>query len=647
MTSARKKKRQITDTEKPSVSHSAGSEPKTSAVSLGFFEKHELKWILAITVVCFLVFANTLGGEFVYDDARQILRNPLIQDNSLFWKALTSDVWAFKGDGTIAASNYWRPTFTLWHIINFRLFGANPFGWHLLNIALHAGVCVMAFALLRKWGFSALIACAIALIFAAHPVHVESVAWISGSPDLLFSLALLGSIWFVVKARESAEAGLLSGNFLLAFLLYALALGAKEIGILCIPIYYLIFSDKKDTDGAAKPNLIPVIVFAGIAVVYFLARFSVLGAVSRPPEDAVSITTALLSFPKMFTFYLQQIFFPIKVAANYPLQPVHQISLTNFIIPAFISLAALAALYFLAKKARKGWLAASLFLLPLIPAINATAFIPDQIVHDRYLYLPLLGVLMLTLPLLTKFIPERDILIAGCVIAALLCAQTIPYNRAWAKELDLWTWTAQVDNSAFTLNQYGTFLNIAGRNDEAIGAFTRSLETRPMQRAYLGRGRAHLGKKQYAEAEKDLLAILAMPMEKQEAYALYQTYEALAICYSEQKRPDEALAQLQEARKQLPIYGASLTAKMAVVLYQKGDKESTLRELESVKAQARKELLPESKQVFLLLGMLYGELGRKDEARSALQEYIAATQSINDAITLRERQRAANLLKSL
>ena len=150
------------------------------------------------------------------------------------WKALTSDVWAFKGDGTQAASNYWRPTFTAWHIINFRLFGMNPLGWHVTNLLLHAGVCVLAYALLRRWAFSVIIAFSIAILFAIHPVHVESVAWISGSPDLLFSLAFLASLWFAQTYAETGKTNAL----ILTILLYALALGAKEIGIVCLPIYY-------------------------------------------------------------------------------------------------------------------------------------------------------------------------------------------------------------------------------------------------------------------------------------------------------------------------------------------------------------------------------------------------------------------------
>src|ERR1700694_2448337 len=76
-------------------------------------EPHGLRidvlWLLPALVLGFLVYANTLGGEFVYDDEQQIVRNALIQDGSKFWRALTSDVWWGFNAGQQAVSNYWRP----------------------------------------------------------------------------------------------------------------------------------------------------------------------------------------------------------------------------------------------------------------------------------------------------------------------------------------------------------------------------------------------------------------------------------------------------------------------------------------------------------------------------------------------------------
>jgi tetratricopeptide (TPR) repeat protein len=606
--------------------------------------RDEWKWIALLVLAVIVVFSNSVSGEFVYDDMRQIVRNTLIQDNSLIWKALTSDVWAFKGDGTQAASNYWRPTFTLWNIICYRLFGTSPAGWHVANLVLHSGVCVLVFSLLRRWAFSAAIAFTIALIFAVHPIHVESVSWVAGSPDLLFALAFLGSLWFATSYRETRS----SNHLILTVVLYAVALGAKEIGIVCLPMYYFVLADREEEKKAKKgADNTPLLALGAVAVVYFLIRWAVLGAVSRPPDDAVAFGDAVMSVPMMFAFYLRQIFAPVLIAVNYPLTPVTQVSPMNFVVPLAVSAAALAGIFYLTKDSRKNRVAAAIFLLPLIPAMNATAFISEQIVHDRYLYLPLLGVLMLLVPLAAELLRERYILIAGCVIAAALALQAFRYNTAWANEIALWTWTSAVDNSSFTSMQMGSALAEAGRNEESIQSYSAAIAKKPAFRGYIGRARGYLAAKQYASAEKDLGAALAMPKERQEGYALYQAYEALGIAYSEQRKYDAAVKLFRDARGELPIYAAALTEKLAVILYQAGRKDEALRELEGVQAQARRELLPESKSVFLRLGMLYGELGRKDESRAALREYLNLTASATDKTTQASRSQAAKMLESL
>lgn len=605
--------------------------------------RDEWKWLALLAAVSIVVFANTVGGEFIYDDTRQILRNSLIQDNSLIWKALTSDVWAFKGDGSMAASNYWRPTFTAWHILNFRFFGTAPIGWHIANLILHTGICILVFGLLRRWAFVAFTAFAIAVIFAVHPVHVESVAWISGSPDLLFAAAFLGSLWF---AQSYAETGSRS-SLILTILLYAAALGAKEIAILCLPIIYLVMVKAETEPEKSIDRKWPMLILSSTAAIYFVLRWLILGAISRPPDDPVSLGSALLSIPAMFAFYQRQIFFPYWLGANYPLEPVVQPELANFAIPIAVSATALLAIYYLIKSNSRGWLAAALFFLPLITAMNATAFVSQQIVHDRYLYLPLLGMLMLIVPLASKLAGERTVLIISVVISAVLSVQSITYNRAWADELSVWTRTAAIDNSSFTLMQYGNALAEAGRDQDSIITYTAAIEKKPVQRGFIGRGRGYLKLKQYQNAEADLIQATQFSPEESEAYALYQAYEALGITYVEQRKYEAAIKNFADAREQLPMYYAALTVNIAVVRYMNAQKEDALRELETAKQQARNELLPESKSVFLRLGMLYYEGGRKDEARNALREYLSLTEALRDKATLANRTQARKLLDSI
>jgi protein O-mannosyl-transferase len=596
----------------------------------------DTKFIVIIIAVCLSVFACSLYGDFVYDDLRQILRNPLIQDNSLIWKALTSDVWAFKGDGKSAASNYWRPTFTAFNIICFRLFGTNPFGWHLFNVLLHTGVCVLAFKLLRLWEVSAIQAFVITLIFAVHPVHSESVAWIAGSPDLLFALAFLGSLWFAQKQK-----------LWLALLLFAVSLGAKEAAILCFPLYFLIYNQTSDKNQSINKTL----PFIGIAAAYFVVRVLVLGEISFPRDDSPSLLNTILSIPLMFAFYVGQIIFPNELSANYPLRPVESVTLITFILPLIMSVAVLIGLYWLAKSSFVQKIGLALFLLPLIAAMNASAFPAEQIVHDRYLYIPLLGYLLVIVPVLAEMCDKLNkhiFLAAGIILCLLLSFQTYVYNKVWKDDLTLWENAVKIDDkSASNQLQYGTFLLPVNKNVEAAKAFSDSIKLKESQGAYNGRARANIALKKLPEAEKDALKAVELGNNDGELYTLYQSNEILAIAYVEQKKYDEAIKSLTESRKKLSGYYAALTEKLAIAYYQSGKKEDALRELEAVKSQARSELLPESKNVFLRLGMLYNELGRTGEAKESLQEYLKLSQTNRDLNTEQNRQQATKLLQTL
>lgn len=635
--------------------------------------KRDLILLAIIAAVAFAVFANSLTGDFVYDDSRQIVRNPLIQDNSLIGKALTSDVWAFKGDGTYTASNYWRPTFTAFHILNFRLFGLSPFGWHFLNLLLHAGICALIFLLLRRWDLSSGLAFAVALIFAVHPVHVESVAWISGSPDLLFGAAFLGSLWFADKWAAEKSGSL---NLILALVFYALALGAKEVAMLCFPVYFLIFSYRQntviETETKSKKSkkkskdeqteierktsvFNSTLAFGILAAIYFFIRWAVLGRISHPAEDAAGFYNAVLSVPSVFVFYLKQTIFPITIGTNYPLRPVETIELFNFILPLVLSVLAVVIFYLLARRSFVQKVGFALFFLPLLPTLNISAFVPEQIVHDRYLYLPLLGYLLMLLPYLAdtlrKQMPkktETGLIILGVLASLPLAVQTVINNQYWKNELVLWQHNIQIDpSSSYSQMLYGTALTQTGNYQEALAAFNTSLDNRQTTAGLMGRARANIYLNNYEEAVHDLRTVVEMPNEELNAYTLYQTYEALSLALSQNGKNDEAAEILLEARKRLPIYHAALTEKIAIVLYQQNRKADALKELEDARTQARREMLPESKNIFMRLGMLYGETGQKEKAREALQEYLNVSSGINDAETLKTRQRASELLRQI
>lgn len=621
--------------------------------------KGDLRWVILIALVTVGLFANSLGGEFVYDDRRQIVANALIQTPSLYGKALTNDVWAFKGDGTVSASNYWRPTFTAWCIVNFRLFGLDPYGWHVLNLLLQLGVCLLAFLLLRRWGLSEVIAFCITLVFAVHPAHTESVAWVSGAPDLLFGLFFLASLWFAGSLADKGQKKRRTMNMALAVACYLLALGAKEVAILCFPVFYLIFNraddDLRGKEGARSAQFNSFGVFAATAAAYFFVRWIVLGQLSRPAEGAAGTLSIFLTAPSIFVFYLKQIVFPYWVGVNYELRPVEQPALMNFFVPLAISIVAAAALGLLARRSHVQKLGLALFALPLLPVFNIPAFLPEQIVHDRYLYLSLLGFLMVVLPHLKDLLEkafsgraEKALLIFVVAVSIPLAVQTFFYNRVWHDELSLWKHAVTIDErSASNWSALASEFSEQDRFEEAIKAYDTSLGIRPGALAYIGRAQNLIKTGNPDEGIKDLQIVTSTGLDKIDAYTLYQAYEGLAIAYQQKNTLDKAETVLIDGRKRLPIYRAALTEKLAVILYVENRKQDALKELEAMKGQARAELLPASKAVFLRLGMLYAELGRKDEARSNLQEYLNLTTTTWDKETPEGRKQATELLRQL
>lgn len=626
--------------------------------------KSELRWLVLIALFTIGLFANTLGGEFVYDDRRQIVANALIQTPSLYGKALTNDVWAFKGDGTVSASNYWRPTFTAWCIINFRLFGLEPFGWHVLNLLLQLGVCLLAFLLLRRWGVSQILAFSITLIFAAHPVHTEAVAWVSGAPDLLFGLFFLTSLWFAENVGDKEKKERRTLNLTLAVLCYALALGAKEVAILCFPVYYFIFSRSRDGEptkqqkgsGDARTGAFNRFgIFAVTAAAYFFVRWMILGQLSRPAEGAAGTLGIFLTAPSIFVFYLKQIVFPYWVGVNYGLRPVEQVEAMNFFVPLVISLIAVAGLWFLAKRSYIQKLGLALFALPLLSVFNIPAFLPEQIAHDRYLYLSLLGFLMLVFPYVKDIFEkafsekaEKFILLFAALVTVPLAAQTFLYNRVWRDDLSLWKHAVTIDaRSASNWSALASELSEQERAGEAITAYNTSLDIKPGALAYIGRAQNLIKTGKPDDGIKDLQIVISTDLDKIDIYTLYQAYEGMAIAYQQKNTLEKAEAVLIEGRNRLPIYRAALTEKLAVILYLENRKPDALKELEAMKGQARVELLPASKAVFLRLGMLYAELGRKDEARANLQEYLNLTATTWDKETPGGRKEATDLLRQL
>lgn len=180
----------------------AGNNSKTSAPSgqsaWAKLSSQTLYIILSLTAI--VPYLNTLLNAFVYDDNTQVMNNPYIQSFRHVKEIFSTTVWSYVGAQGL--SNYYRPMMTFGYLVCFQLFGKVAYGFHLTNVLIHTAVVCILFGVTeelfhdRRWAFIT------ALLFALHPIHSESVAWIAAVTDLELSLFYLVAFWFFLRAAR-------------------------------------------------------------------------------------------------------------------------------------------------------------------------------------------------------------------------------------------------------------------------------------------------------------------------------------------------------------------------------------------------------------------------------------------------------------
>lgn len=684
----------------------------------GPFARPGVRWgvfdalaIAAVMLIGFGVFLNAFDGEFVYDDEEQIVNNRLVTTPGMVRRALTSDVWAFKtamvgADGQAgterepAGSNYYRPAFVGLLIVQHRLFGLESTRpWHATNALMHALVCGMAYVLARRLGLGGAAAGAVSLIFAVHPAHVETVAWISGSPDLLLSIGVLGSMIGSTRLRDGlggrgawwAWPAVIAG--------YALAVTSKEMGILAwMPVSACALAgwDGDPTRRAwhgrsmvrAASVAVPGVV---LAAVFWIIRGRIIGDAWQAAPGAANLESMILSVPAIAFFYLRQAFWPWEglgalhaagawtstatamptggVGAAHPLRAVtsQTVGFWNFWLPLMVCVAMGLAMLWSAWRSRAGLIGLALIGAMLAPAFNIRVFPVEHIVRDRYLYLPLLGLLLMIAGPLEACVRSRGArasrttgqtesarglagfvgspafgagVLALVVVAAVgMAIKTVRYNEVWKTDLGLWESAVKSDpTSAHAFAQWGTYLSRKDRLEEALEAFNRAERISSMVLVRNGRAvvclklgdvRTQAGKTDearalYTIAERDArLAWEALGGAKGTPdSSLAESYDQLGTALARLGRLRESAAVFGEASAIMPFVRAKFATKQGVALYKMNDSAGALRVMEAAREAAKTELNAESKLLLHRLGALYGEMRRGRDALDTFTEFL-------------------------
>jgi tetratricopeptide (TPR) repeat protein len=274
--------------------------------------------------------------------------------------------------------------------------------------------------------------------------------------------------------------------------------------------------------------------------------------------------------------------------------------------------------------------------------MNINAFVPEQIVHDRYLYLPLLGMLMLFWPAASdtlQWVLRVPSATAGraCAVAAVLLSiplatKTVLYNRTWLTEEALWQGAVQSDpSSSANWMELGRIRKDAREYDRAIAALDKSLSIAPVTLAYVNRAEVFIEQGRFADAERDLRKVLEQFPDH------FPSWERLALMYERQGNLPQSLQTLREARERVPGLKCVLTDMMAIVLVQMNRPADAIGELESVRASVADELNEHAAMALYRLGILYATTGKRSQAEQVLREFLELTAGSIDPEILRTR----------
>jgi len=442
-----------------------------------------------LAAITFAVFGQTVRFGFVnYDDQASVYDNPVVTAGL----TLRGLAWAF--------SHYnlanWIPLATVSHMLDCQFYGLDAGGHHLTNVLLHAASAIVLFLMLRAMTGVLWPSAFVAAVFAIHPLHVESVAWVTERKDvlsgLLFMLTLLAYLHYTRRPSSLRR-------YLTVAILFALGLMSKPM-LVTVPLILLLLDywplnrftmprgsqmeplrRLKNTPLPARLVIEKIPLLALVTACGIVTMIAQNGAIQ--PMDTYPLSGRAANALVSYVIYGYQTFCPMNLAVLYP-YPANGFSLL-MATAAFIALTGISLVFFLCRQKRPylwvGWLWYLLMLLPVIGLVQTG----HQARADRYTYLPQIGLCLL----LTWWVVDmkawtrrsRVALAGGAVlIVGALAVVAAIQTTCWRDSESLWTHALECTrNNSIAENHLGLVLAQRGQVEQAIPYFQRAVEIDP------------------------------------------------------------------------------------------------------------------------------------------------------------------------
>jgi len=488
---------------KPSL---AQTEPACSSFAL----KDWLFFIALITAV-FLVYQPAWQGGFIWDDSAHVTRPELRSWYGLF--RIWFDLGATQQYYPLMHSAFW---------VQYWLWGDATLGYHLVNILLHAMAAVMVALILRRLAIPG--AFLAAAIFALHPVHVESVAWITELKNTLSAVFYLGSAMVYLRFDQQRRTPL----YLWALGLFVLGLLSKTVTATLPAALLLIFWWQRGRLSWRKDvlPLLPFFLLGAVAGIFTAwVERTLIGA--QGSQFAIPALERLLIAGQAIWFYLGKLFWPANLIFIYPRWETSQAAAWQYLFPA-AAFALVVALWTLRRRWR-GPLAGLLFfvgtLFPVLGFLNVYPFI-YSFVADHFQYLASLGIITLVaagIAMLLKRLQlwQRPAGYAICVLLLLtLATLTWRQSRMYTDIETLYQTTIDLNPKCWmAYNNLSDTYNNHGNYRQAIEYLNKAIEIKPDHaKAYNNRGNAYKGLGNYRQAIEDFNRAIEIRPVYEDAY---------------------------------------------------------------------------------------------------------------------------------
>jgi tetratricopeptide (TPR) repeat protein len=451
-------------------------------------------WMLIVPLLAIVLYLNTLGNGFVYDDIPQVVQNPWIRGFHNVWAIFASGAWGFGGE----SSNYYRPLMHIFYMFLYALFGLNPLWFHFFNICVHAGVSLLVFSLAsgllrddRPLVSPPVLSASVTagLLFSAHPIHTEAVSWISGIPDLSCTFFCLGSLLLYMRLPAERTPSFVP-SYLLSLLLFFLATLCKETALV-FPFVFIAYDHFiREDHRALWRRFTGYLPFLALAAVYFLLRVHALGGLApQKRHTELAIHQYLVSALPLFRDYVLKLILPLNLSVFYTFHPASSVLQVPVLLALIFILALVALLFGVYKANKRAFFLFLLMLIPLLPVIYIPA-LGENPFAERYLYLPSVGfVLLLSLAVqyANKARPKGSLVmtISVCLVIALYSSGVVARNPVWKNDRTLWgDAVIKSPDAAIAHYNLGLILYNEGDLDRAIRQYQAALRLQPSPKVY-------------------------------------------------------------------------------------------------------------------------------------------------------------------